>query len=355
MSAVASRSWSVLRALRADPPGRAGSGSRKSTFAAALEQSEQLWAAGKGLSPTASPIVLFYSLTQGARALAAASVKGSEWTGMSGHGFRLTSPAAPDNGIPRLRDLSVRPSGQGFVQQIAALLGSGMSVGETSLAALVQALPTSERLLLNEPHVPIALQTNDGSHNISVDDDERCLSVGPLPAELTRYEQQGDFSGQLVPSVEEVEQWLTAYPALRGLGAPLRVEQGGPLDFDVPEYRWTVNVVWPAARAGDHQTHYAWAASVCDVPYDWRLPAQAGGLILPSVGGSEQPIKPIIAWWMLLFGCSMLARYHPRTWRQVLDVDRSPDAVPAELLLARAAELLPELLLEALHATTTGQ
>ena len=66
-----------------------------------------------------------------------------------------------------------------------------------------------------------------------------------------------------------------------------------------------------------------------------------------SIGGDQQALHPLLAWWAILFALSMLARYQPDTWTDYLDVDKSP-AVPVETLLDRALLTCPELLLHAI-------
>ena len=43
-----------------------------------------------------------------------------------------------------------------------------------------------------------------------------------------------------------------------------------------------------------------------------------------SIGGDQQALHPLLAWWAILFALSMLARYQPDTWTDYLDVDRAP-------------------------------
>ena len=64
----------------------------------------------------------------------------------------------------------------------------------------------------------------------------------------------------------------------------------------------------------------------------------------PSLDGSPRPIHPLVVWWAVLFGLSILARYEPESWGIAIDVNRSPDAVPIEHLLEAALDTVPELL-----------
>lgn len=73
--------WERLRASRWAPPGRASSGSRRKTYTAALEQTEQMFRAAAVVGPATRPLQVFYGLSQAGRAIAAAawSLKGEDW------------------------------------------------------------------------------------------------------------------------------------------------------------------------------------------------------------------------------------------------------------------------------------
>lgn len=62
----------------------------------------------------------------------------------------------------------------------------------------------------------------------------------------------------------------------------------------------------------------------------------------------QKPLHPLLAWWAVLFGLSMLARYEPARWTEDLDVDKSALAVPLETVLDAALEACPELICLAL-------
>jgi hypothetical protein len=80
-------------------------------------------------------------------------------------------------------------------------------------------------------------------------------------------------------------------------------------------------------------------------------PSKIASLWTRSIGGDQQALHPLLAWWAILFALSMLARYQPDTWTDYLDVDKSP-AVPVETLLDRALLTCPELLLHAIRSVS---
>ena len=76
--------------------------------------------------------------------------------------------------------------------------------------------------------------------------------------------------------------------------------------------------------------------------------------LLPAAPGSDNPFVPLTAWWVLLFGLSIFARYDPALWTTTLNLDRSGSAVPLQLLLDEALEALPALIADALIAKASG-
>lgn len=341
----------MLRFLRSDPPGRAQRGQRRRTFGAALDQAENLWTAAAGIDDTAAPIVLFYALTQGARALCAAHLEGGHWEGAAGHGLRLLQPDAPGGAVPSLSAIRVKPQSEGFVQQVAGLLESPAITDEASLAELLCALPEHQEFLFLDAteHRPLQIHDSTTYHHSGTDpSNEVILSVGPLPSELERTEVAPEgYTRILPPTPNEISSWLSNYPSLARLGPPATVHYVNPMDLvRNPEY--LVVVSWDVSDPISRGASRRWFREMADVIVSDEVGAGASGLALPSVGGNDEAIHPLIGWWIVLYSCSMLARYHPRTWAALLDVDRSSSAVPLSLILDQARSQLPNLLLRCL-------
>jgi hypothetical protein len=129
--------WDALRAMRADPPGRASTGRRRRVFAASLEQSEQLWRASIAVAPAAQPITAFYGLSQAGRALSAALCGSNDWV-LSGHGLMIDPPAAPPSPVA---DVVVKDKGTGSFQQMAALLRSPTLTSPTGSGGTLDGSP----------------------------------------------------------------------------------------------------------------------------------------------------------------------------------------------------------------------
>jgi len=68
------------------------------------------------------------------------------------------------------------------------------------------------------------------------------------------------------------------------------------------------------------------------------------GLVFPSVGGNHESHDLLTAWWLVLYCLSMLSRYYPKEWTELLDVDTSPLAVPLEQLITAARSDIPDLI-----------
>jgi hypothetical protein len=68
--------------------------------------------------------------------------------------------------------------------------------------------------------------------------------------------------------------------------------------------------------------------------------------LIPGI--EQRVVSPLMLWWLLLFGLSMLARYYPGAWIGALDLNESRLAVPIEDSLDIAQTAVPHLVLEAL-------
>lgn len=76
-----------LRATRANPPGMASSdGPRRDTYAALLQQFDDLMTAASAVGPVTRPLPLYYAVLQAGKAIAAAWIPGDDWPAR-GHGL----------------------------------------------------------------------------------------------------------------------------------------------------------------------------------------------------------------------------------------------------------------------------
>lgn len=65
--------------------------------------------------------------------------------------------------------------------------------------------------------------------------------------------------------------------------------------------------------------------------------------VIPTLTGDQELLNPLMLWWVLLFGLSIIARYQPSIWIETLEVDRSTLAVPLEGVLEKALSAIPAL------------
>jgi hypothetical protein len=83
-------------------------------FRAALEQCEQFLAAAEGAGYATRPVHLFYALSQGSRALVAASPRiGNQQWQVTGHGLSMVSAATS------VSDVTVKAARDGLFQAVA--------------------------------------------------------------------------------------------------------------------------------------------------------------------------------------------------------------------------------------------
>lgn len=330
------RAWQRIRVLRAKPPARVV-GERARVFTSALEQAEQLMGAAADVGPAASPLLLFYSVSQAGRAIAAARL-GEEWR-LSGHGLKAPASADPSGGLlRRVIKLDGGGASKGRRQSFAGVAeatGSGQLTSGLELGAIWGAIPD---LMAPLPQPPLKDATwlrplrvfrpmFDAAHRSFADMGPLELLVDGLPLGADR---------------DTLLQRLADYPT--AAGAYMRDTQGMGED----------SIVSQLSPVG-YLPVFCWA----DTPEGGRTRVQHLSVIAPEYrglgtrllfprAGRKDAISPLMLWWALLFGLSSVARYEPELWIDALEVNSSPLAVPIEAALDAALEALPELILSAL-------
>lgn len=67
-------------------------------------------------------------------------------------------------------------------------------------------------------------------------------------------------------------------------------------------------------------------------------------MVLPRYSENDtEPLHPLLTWWAILFGLSMLCRYRPVVWTQLIDINHSPYASAIEHLLDVGLDGVPDL------------
>jgi hypothetical protein len=344
--------WGVeLRSLRAQRPGLARLGARAHTFGASLEQAEQLWRASEAVSPIASPLLLFYGLTQAGRAICA-SGPGSAWRPAENHGlaFEITLPTSGAN--LDLTKVMVKPSGVGLVQRVAHILDSPVLEAPATLSALLASIDAE--LLFTELQVPDLrpVGVSEWTKNLTpiATSATQSLFLAPAPdrfaanTELVPAGPQNlEYTRIIPPSADAIAGWLSAYPTLRDLGVPTEVIGPEPSLDRSARGDWIIKLIWDSGtpKAGVEQND--WTADHLDEVYAYSW-SGTSGVVLPAVGGNTKAHDLLITWWLVLYCLSMLARYYPKEWTELLDVDKSQLAVPIEHVLSVAYSKVPTLL-----------
>jgi hypothetical protein len=316
-----------LRGTRASPPGLAvGDRDRRDTHGAALQQFDELMAAARAVSAVSRPIPLYYSLHQAGKAIVAAWAA-KDWK-VAGHGLAQDTSA---EALWRSDVLffRIRPRGQGVFGAVASLLGDSGLTGSVELGALWSSLP-----------------------EIEPPPDGRWLRALPVYAESNLPFASGDsspFRGYVpvhtlpVGSATALTSLLGAYP--HAAGAAAEGDDAG-LIMDITPEGPSASVMWPAPEVDAETEELNWA-EMRKAYVSERLPLYLRTeefWLVPPVGDGSDQLRPVLLWWALLHGLSLLARYEPAAWRAALDLDYSPIADPLANLLDQALEIVPDLL-----------
>jgi hypothetical protein len=331
-----------LRATRASPPGMASAdGIRRDTYGAALQQFDELMTAAAAIGPMSRPLPVYYAVLQAGKAIGAA------WSDrdppVGGHGLTEVRPAKgsgecepPEWHCDILR-FRVKPHGRdpGVFAAVSAALGAPRLTAGVELGALWSALPE----VTPPPDASSWLQA---------------LPVHPhiYDAEVPKFMSSAYrgfvcFRGHPAPqTAAEINGLLARYPD----GADARaVTYGGEPMVYPTAHGLGFSVSWPepdvqVPLGGPIPAEIIMAQVHSRIPVYRRTSEQ---WLIPLVGDGQNQLPPILLWWILLFGLSLLARYQPAAWRAALDLDRSPCADPLVALLDEALEIVPDLLYDA--------
>lgn len=327
----ATMTWFALRQRRIallDRSKLKESSSRRQTFVAAMTQFEEQMKAANVVTAATSPINLYYGLAQAGMAIAAAHASG-QWS-FSRHGLR------PVDMEPDFPDIEIAPEGEGAFQRIAAVTGSPVietpvSVGRlwASLPDLIGARPSGF------PSTSPLLLTSE----ISPEGSPRA----------TLYVDASDVADDLSDDMSEQARWflelLSAYPGAKDAQIP--VERNAIRAPERPGERWVVAVDWPPL-----QTYRESTREEIDLFFDAIAPEyiyRDDRYLRPRLQDGERPMPSfLMTWWIILYTLSMLARYQPRKWMNLLDLNNSRNAVALQYLLQLAQTRIPHLVLEAL-------
>jgi hypothetical protein len=315
-----------LRATRATPPGLAsGDDDRRAIYGAALQQFDDLFAAARAIGPVSRPLPLYYAVHQAGKAIAAAWVPRDFRPRI--HGLTEHVPDESSQWKDNVLLFRVKPQRQpGVFGAVASALGTARLTSSAEIGALWSALPE-----VSPPASP-------GSWPLA------------LPVYPRAWTNEGvawwvsvGLRGQQVEDAVAVDRLLATYPDADGAVASTF---GGELQFDQTPRGPGVGVHLEVRSMQAAEEPSGLYAPRRAAEY-WR--AQERWLV-PVVGETSDRLPPVLIWWVLLFGLSLLARYEPVAWQAALDLDHSRIADPLTKLLDDALEIVPDLLFAAATA-----
>ncbi len=302
---------------RSDPPGAAKDTLvAAATYRAALEQFEELTKAAASVGYPARPLPLFYALSQAGRAIVAARGGADHQV----HGLRLDRNL-PTNLLESKVERQALPKSVGQFQAVSASVKSPLINEPVQLGALIHSLPEMSVELATSTDWPKALPLFiqpwervevPGQTKIALVMEEEHVAAAALGAALSKYPDENRIGVNPVVASAFPTLPTVATPSGAGVGLVWLGDKAN-LDEALPQYRY-----------------------------------RGRRWMRPSVVGTEVPPSPLMTWWVLLFGLSMLARYHPVPWTQALNVDASRTAVTLELTMNRALDAMPHLVFEAI-------
>ncbi|GAA3068577.1 hypothetical protein GCM10010464_35970 [Pseudonocardia yunnanensis] len=300
-----------------------------------MKQSEQFFRLSDLAGYETKPILLYYGLNQAARGLIAAAARPNEPWELNAHG--LTCPNL--NEARTIGDVTVVDQGSGkSFQMLAKYTWCPTLPVKVQLRELWASLPEGATVPLQGSHdICMALRLfastqHLGSNGTTLAYPKAAASLFGLPRHR---------------SVDELRQVLRErYPSMRRF-SPLVAEDGRVHTLiNAWSDRGTISLV----AESDVQTGYidnVMITSCGPEIYSDRNALSKSTWVIPTLAGNDEPLKPIVTWWAVLFTLSMLARYQPSSWTKMLDIDSSPDAPAVEYLLDEAHRVCVNLILDA--------
>ena len=274
------------------------SAARRQAFSAAMGQFEEEFAAAKIVTAATRPLNLYYGLAQAGMAIAAAHAD-DPWS-FDSHGLKLV-----DRHVG-LADMTVKTEGDGAFQKVAAATGSPGIAEPVSLGALWASLPDLGYAgLLPGESRPVPLE----------------ISADEFPARRPRATLflAGEMfaDGQaFLPRLGEI---MADYPSAEGYAIPAD-ELNAIQPPAVAGHKWQVTLRWPALDSRE-MSEGEINAFFDEIAPEYRYCADR--FLRPAIGKAKSaPPSPLMTWWLLLHGFSILARYEPGRWAKLLDLDK---------------------------------
>lgn len=310
--------------------------------------------AAASIGPAASPLPLYYAVSQAGRAILAVRERDNEvvFAPKEHHGLTVLRDSVPQDD---LMAALVRPMRQddGQFQRVASAVASPV-LGDDGVAigALLASLPEPGDEAWNDDRWPQAaalfplMDFRPGQPgDISGPMDEQLFRAGVLRVAVVADD---------VRSAQDLGTFATDYPSLVSRHPQLPASTL----HQAPEHRRRVEYSTPAGlaievhltipRSSGH-TVRAHAAALDEIApqHRWR---ERRWLRPTLEAGAAAPPSPLMTWWAASFALSMLARYSPTAWVRALDLDISPIATVLERTLDLALAAVPHHVFEAVFA-----
>lgn len=300
----ADESWRRIRRLRASPPSPMRA-RRHELFTSSLEQAQQQFAAAAHIGVESRALNLYYGISQAGRAISAALTPDGQGNSpeVSGHGLKVVNL----NGVQASTFWDIEIRGTGGVQtsygRLATLLESDTLASPITFGSLWHMIP---ELCLDYPVGAYPELRWTHRPYIKVGD---MIDPNAFTVHITAAEAHND-----------AEMLRRAYPDL--IGAELVRFGGGSYE---------------ELEDGTRRDEALFTSSG-----GVRLRKLRNSTVLmPAHIDGARSLDPLLAWWVLLYGLSMVTRYEPVNWTRIIDVDRSSMAVPLEAALDKALEAVP--------------
>ena len=321
------RIWRYFRLTRHDPPELAGSGSRRQVYASSLEQAEELFRASAAVSPSVRPLTLFYGLSQMGRAISAATEPAQDWR-LSGHGIKA------NNLQGNFSDIEVWDAGAGAFTQLARTLKSDSLTDPVRLRDIFSSLPESlEHRLPEDKFLPPLYFYLEDSGLLP-----RIPLRGVDMRNIVSARVYGFPEDLLDPSLAKVaafEKFKSRYPSIYGCDIH---EYVSPSDRGGMPPGAAYRIYWQIENG---KTADETSAAIKERAPLYRADGEGRWALATLTSGVD--VQPLLRWWAVLYGLSMLARYEPNRWVALLDVNRTGYAVPLELMLDAAVRTVPSI------------
>ena len=334
-----SEPWSVLRALRANPPGRAASvEARGVVFAAALEQAEQFLTAAASVGYATKPVHLFYALLANPGRAIAAVLADDPWD-IRGHGASVKES-------DEIATTSVQADGKprGALELVARATGSELWEGPVALGALWASLPElpDDAGMIGSAHSALKVESDPTGVSSTKVRPRRVVNTTAGMTLLGPSVRVGLRFADPPSDPEERRALHRARP--RALPYRRRLADRERLGHDTMDPRPSpILIEWWKTENGQR---------IFTVPEILTEEHDGTLYFCPGLGENCAVPSRLIRWWGVLLGLSSLARYQPVAWRRALDIDHSPIAWALERGLRIAEERIPELVLRAVTHTT---